>query len=452
MNEKRVSVVMPVYNGEPFLRDALNDLLSQSYFNIELICIDDGSKDKSLDVLNYYSENDKRVLVEKQSNKGAGEARNKGLNMASGEYIIFLDCDDRYTPDYIKELVQKACETDADITICGGKIFDGRTGELRDNSWILNTNYLCKDVFSPIEIKNRIFNFTSGMPWNKLYKTSFVKKQNIVFQNTKYWNDTYFAFILLAVASKVAIIPHELVYYRTNRFGALTNVSKGENPIVGLELLVSIKDELIRRGIYSVYEKSYVNFVLEKILFVIQNINEKNYENVINTVDINFLNNFGIENLQQTDFTRDEYFEFYVCLKKHGTMAAIIQVLSKFVKDSEWNYNQLYSLKNNDEDEFLYLKNASIKKNSKIIICGMGSRGMELLKKINASQIYEIVACLDKNFDKINAHSQLNVKAYEEIIGLSYDFVIISVDDLNVMKDIKRNLIELGVESNKIIW
>ena len=249
----QLSVVMPIYNGVPFLKDAINDLLCQTYKDFELICVDDGSQDKSLDVIKYYANGDDRIIYISQPNCGAGNARNKGLSMASGKYVIFLDCDDRYAPSFFESMLRKADETDADIVLCDASVFDNYKYQPMDSSWVLRKAYLVNDTFAPEDIDRRIFNITSGMPWNKMFRRQFIIDENIEFENIQYWNDTYFSFVLLASAKKIAVIDEELVHYRMNRPGAITSAFKGKNVDIGLTLLVTIMQELKRRDIYAKY-------------------------------------------------------------------------------------------------------------------------------------------------------------------------------------------------------
>ena len=99
--EPLVSIVIPVYNVENFVKDTLSSVCNQTYKNIEIICVDDGSTDNSLSVLNFYSEKDKRIKVLSQSNSGVSAARNNGIRAAEGEYICFLDSDDFMHPQNV---------------------------------------------------------------------------------------------------------------------------------------------------------------------------------------------------------------------------------------------------------------------------------------------------------------------------------------------------------------
>ena len=117
--EVKVSVIMPVYNAEEHLAECLDSVLGQSLKEIEVICVDDGSKDSSAQILAEYSEKDARVIAASQDNLGAGPARNHGMSLASGKYIVFMDSDDLYPAEYVLEKLVNAAETN-NVRVCGG--------------------------------------------------------------------------------------------------------------------------------------------------------------------------------------------------------------------------------------------------------------------------------------------------------------------------------------------
>ena len=118
MNEL-ISVIIPVYNVEQYVESCLNSVIDQSYTNLEIILVDDGSTDRSGEICGQYALKDSRIKVIHEENAGLGEARNRGLRIASGDYICFVDSDDWIEEDYCKELAQAAERTNSDIAICG---------------------------------------------------------------------------------------------------------------------------------------------------------------------------------------------------------------------------------------------------------------------------------------------------------------------------------------------
>lgn len=135
-----VSIIVPIYNSEKYLSKCIESILNQTYKDIELILVDDGSRDKSLDICNEYAKRDARVLVIHQENRGVSSARNKGLDIAKGRYIGFVDSDDYIAPDMIRYLVS-ILEEGNDFASCGW-IYETERGEMEQNTsgdrWSLN--------------------------------------------------------------------------------------------------------------------------------------------------------------------------------------------------------------------------------------------------------------------------------------------------------------------------
>ena len=123
MPNVKVSVVIPVYNVENYLRESLDCVVNQTLRDIEIICVDDGSKDSSLEILQEYAQKDSRVKILTQQNQFAGVARNNGLKIATGEYIIFLDSDDIFDLQMLEKMYYRAVETSADVTVCESRFF-----------------------------------------------------------------------------------------------------------------------------------------------------------------------------------------------------------------------------------------------------------------------------------------------------------------------------------------
>ena len=194
INKKpKVSIVIPVYNAEKYLKQCLNSIISQTYHNIEIICIDDGSNDNSLNILKRYAEDDNRFIVLKQQNQGAAVARNEGIKRAAGKYIIFLDSDDYFSIDLIDKNLNKAEKFNTDITIFKAVTFESETGKTRIlNDEIDKFKAYFNKTFSITDIPNNIFNSFLLVPWNKFYRTDFIKKNGLYFQNIKRSNDIYF--------------------------------------------------------------------------------------------------------------------------------------------------------------------------------------------------------------------------------------------------------------------
>ena len=214
--EIKVSVIVPVYNSQAFLRRCMDSILGQSLEEIEIICVDDGSTDESGNILEEYRKKDTRVEVYHQKNQYAGAARNLGLQHAKGKYVIFWDSDDFFEKNALTLLYKKAEKDQADICICGARKVDQETGDIYPaNEYLVKSRIPGKQPFSKKDIGKYLFNFASNVPWNKLFLRQFIQEQGLFFQALRQANDVYFVMTALFLARRITVGPEELIYYRT---------------------------------------------------------------------------------------------------------------------------------------------------------------------------------------------------------------------------------------------
>lgn len=268
--EPKVSVIIPVYNAEKYLRQCLDSVINQSLREIEIICVDDGSTDGSREILSEYAARDARIRVIAQKNSGPGRARNCGLTAGTGEYIIFLDADDWFEQDMLSGLLETAERNMADITICKAERFDDRTGQALDSAWMLKEEYLPGEAFAPEEIADHVFQFTYGQVWDKLYSAGFLKSSGITFPALRCAEDTAFVYVTLLSAGRIAVLPEVKVHYRVNRKSSVSNlfVSQPEAPFEAFRM---IYDYLRQTGLYACYEKSFLNWAMEYLVWQVCN-------------------------------------------------------------------------------------------------------------------------------------------------------------------------------------
>ena len=257
----KVSVIIPVYNAEKYLRQCLDSVLSQSLKEIEIICVDDGSADKSRDILREYATADERLKIMTQENRGPGAARNSGMEAAAGRYIMFLDADDWFEPDMLSDLYETAERNSADITVCKAERFDNRTGKTLDSAWMLKEEYLPGEAFSPEEIAEHLFQFTYGQVWDKLFYRKFLVEKELRFPEMWAAEDTAFAYKGLLQAERICVLPEVKVHYRVNVNGSVSNsfVKHPDAPFKAFELAyVFLKDS----GLYERFERSFLNWAM----------------------------------------------------------------------------------------------------------------------------------------------------------------------------------------------
>lgn len=204
--EKLVSIIIPVFNVEKYLKEALNSAIDQTYKNIEIICINDGSTDNSMQILEEYAAKDSRIKILTQENSGLSAARNTGLNVAKGEYIYFLDSDDYFDTELIDKTVNLFTDEIDIISFNLEKIFELKE---RPEKRIYQDNFKGAHKVSP-EIFEIIF---EESPRN-VFKNSLIKKYNIRFAENLIFEDNSFILNYLSVSDKIYILPEILYKYR----------------------------------------------------------------------------------------------------------------------------------------------------------------------------------------------------------------------------------------------
>lgn len=188
MENKLVSVIIPVYNAEVYLADMLGDVINQSYKNIEIIIIDDGSTDNSWNIIQEFAKEDNRIISIHSKNRGPSGARNLGIENSRGEYIRFLDADDRIPENSIKDMVTPfLCDNCVDLVIGNYVCSPEKSFFLGEN---IQNGYMQSDEFIDLFISN-IRSYYIGVPWNKMYRTEIIKNNNIKFNECIMWCEDF---------------------------------------------------------------------------------------------------------------------------------------------------------------------------------------------------------------------------------------------------------------------
>lgn len=270
-----LSFVVPVYNVEQYLEECLNSICRQTYTDIEIICVDDGSIDNSLNILQKYAELDSRIIVLKQCNQGAASARNNGLQVAKGEYVLFVDSDDVVEEDLAEKVFNKALAYDADIVIYNADSFSEKTGKKA----LLNINFrkyrkFQNECFSAQDIPNEILNLFLVPAWNKLIRKDFLKSNNIEFQNIKRSNDLAFTSKALLKANKILLYDKVFIHYRTGMKNSL-QANNTKTPLEFFKALLEVKDYMIQNNIYEEYKYSYLRLFFETVFYTLNSINNE---------------------------------------------------------------------------------------------------------------------------------------------------------------------------------
>lgn len=256
-----VSIVMPVYNVDKYLEQALDSLKNQTYKNFEVICVDDGSTDNSLSILKTYSNSDNRFSFIQQANQYAGIARNNGMKHASGKYIMFLDSDDIFEKNMLSVLVKSAEKNHTDIIFFGFYHFK----ESIKKRSLMGIPFANANVCGPRDHEDDIFRIAQGVPWNKMYLRSFVEKAGLQFQSLQSNNDVFFSKMSAVEAERILFLNKRFVNYRISNTDSLQGSYKLASGNF-VKCITAIYHELNNKGKYEIYKKSFEDYVIESYL------------------------------------------------------------------------------------------------------------------------------------------------------------------------------------------
>lgn len=232
----RLSVIIPVFNAELYLHECLASVLTQGAFdNLEVICIDDGSIDSSKAILLDWADRDARLKVLTQANQGPGVARNAGLAVAKGDYIMFLDADDRLTSGAnLKVAFDHAMENRLDVAVMASNSGPCSDGGWRDNRHLRRELIPDKTVFEPEDIGINLYQFAVQEPWAKLYRREFVTANELEFPALKRSEDFPFVMSALLLSRRIGVLEVPLCDHRIG--GALSlEATKDETPCIFID-------------------------------------------------------------------------------------------------------------------------------------------------------------------------------------------------------------------------
>lgn len=268
-----VSVVIPVYNAQKFLHQALNSIVSQTYRNLEIICVDDGSSDSSPQILEEYKNNDSRIRVYTKENSGGGAARNYGLERATGEYLYFFDSDDIANNNLIEKALDRALETNADIVAFNGYTFvdNDLKNKVRKNGYNRDILNNCKkDVFSYKDFPDMILSLINIVPWNKLIRRRIVMDNHVRFDEISSSDDLTFSVMCAAVAERISVIDDALINYRLGHSGTITSTMRYKlfNVRYALE---SVERQIKALPYAEEIKLSLCNLILNNYCFIFSN-------------------------------------------------------------------------------------------------------------------------------------------------------------------------------------
>ncbi len=300
----KVSVIVPVYNVEKYLRQCLDSICAQTLSDIEIICVNDGSTDSSLEILNEYKEADERFLVISQENQYASVARNNGMKHATGEYLVFWDSDDFFEETALEKMYEQAKKCDADVCVCGANRYFEEQDMLVKASIYVREEYVPAEVFNIKTNPDYILNFTNESGWNKMFRRSFMEEKNIDFLPVRNGEDVYMVMRALCLAGSITTVGERLVTYRVNQKSNLvgTMYKTPLDPFIAWEKTAkSLKEAEVFP------ERSFVNKCISSMIYLLRNLsNRQAFDEAVAYIKEHVLEETGIRADREEGFYEKE--------------------------------------------------------------------------------------------------------------------------------------------------
>ncbi len=211
----KVSIIIPIYNTEQYLKDCLESVINQTLHDLEIICINDGSTDNSRKILEEYAEKDSRIKIIDKENSGQSSARNIGVKMATGDFIGFIDSDDWIDLNFFEKLYDAAINYNADIA-CANLV---RVYKNKQKYYLKNKRYKCSE-------KPRLKYEYAKLPdncyvMNRLYNRTKLQKSNVVFEEGVIFEDIEYSHKIIYYMDKLVTVPDTKYYYRYNPYSSV---------------------------------------------------------------------------------------------------------------------------------------------------------------------------------------------------------------------------------------
>lgn len=244
-NNSKISIVVPVYNAEKYIEATLESLVNQTLKDIEIICVNDGSSDGSLDILNKYKKKDSRIKVVSQENAGRSKARNVGLNEANSPYVMFCDSDDSFDLEMCEKMLGAIEQNGVDLAVCGINMIYNAYEEMRDSD-----EYYYKIRFSGRRtINEQIVTETNGSVCNKIFRVDKIREYGIQFpEGLGTAEDYYFYCVYMSVSDTIFFLNKRLYNYVRREDSTMSRNFDGDR--------LSTDDLMVAERIFDFYKKT----------------------------------------------------------------------------------------------------------------------------------------------------------------------------------------------------
>lgn len=345
MNNIKVSVIVPVFNVEKYLSRCLDSIINQTLKDIEIICVNDGSTDSSLNILENYKNKDNRIIIVNQKNLRLAAARNNGMKIAKGEYISFIDSDDYIQNNFLENMYNTAKNNDADVVCSRVKAFinDKYQDEHYVNFWSFYNKY--DNILTKSEDKYGII--YSCAVWNKIYRRDFLKYHNIWFYEDLYIEDVPFTHITAILSNKIVLVNNTHYYYNIgNNSSNMMNAKKSKKVLDTINMTKKSREflekKLLNNNDTIKYYQILDSFEIYNLFGWFNGINTK-YKNEYYKLMRKVFLNLNIEN---NNFILDEYINIYSKVIKYKNYTNFLY---------EKNINRIFDIVSNNKYRVIFI-------------------------------------------------------------------------------------------------
>ena len=247
MKKPAISVLIPVYNVEKYLDACLQSVADQTFQDIEIICINDGSTDNSANILSIWTQKEPRLKVLSQENQGVAITRNHLLQAAKGKYVAFVDSDDLIAPTYLEKLYQSAEQARADISLCESVTVD--------SNFVLTGDFLFEEMKKDLRptrtlLQRLNYAYHNGLVWGRLFRHQFIIDKKLSFVPGRVAEDFFFGLLALLEAGKVSYVPQQLYLYRRGVTGSITT-QNARMMVDKYAHIFTLREEMQKRGFWT---------------------------------------------------------------------------------------------------------------------------------------------------------------------------------------------------------
>jgi glycosyltransferase involved in cell wall biosynthesis len=266
-----VSIVVPMYKCEPYLKKCLDSLINQTLREIEIVCVNDGSPDNSAKIVQEYQKNDNRIVLINQKNKGLAQTRNVGIKKVHAPYVMFCDSDDFYDLDMCEKMYHAINDNDVDIACCGTKVIYEAGEKIKKGE----DRYLAIKFNGKKSISHEILLGTDVSSWNKIFKMDKIKKYHLSFPKGLIYEDAAFFFGYTVLSKNIYYLSEKLHNYLRHS-GSIMSASykKNDRVIDNLKIRIAVYHFLKKKHLFLKWKKTFLYFFLGGINFCKDNLPE----------------------------------------------------------------------------------------------------------------------------------------------------------------------------------